>query len=40
MRIEYKQRSLAENDVHENPIIQFTTWLNEAIAAGCMNLMR
>lgn len=34
LRIEYKKRSLSETEVADDPFRQFTTWLNEAIAAG------
>jgi pyridoxamine 5'-phosphate oxidase len=32
LRIEYRQRSLAEGEVDADPIRQFVVWLNEAIA--------
>jgi pyridoxamine 5'-phosphate oxidase len=33
LRTEYQQRSLTERDVERDPIIQFLTWLDEAINA-------
>jgi pyridoxamine 5'-phosphate oxidase len=33
LRIEYRQRSLSEDEVDPDPIRQFILWLNEAIAA-------
>lgn len=36
LRVEYRKRSLSEDHVHPDPIRQFTTWLQEAIAAGAL----
>lgn len=33
-RIQYDKGILAENHLHENPLIQFENWMQEAIAAG------
>ena len=33
LRVEYKQRSLSEEDVDADPIAQLVLWLNEAVAA-------
>ncbi|HWE03465.1 MAG TPA: pyridoxamine 5'-phosphate oxidase [Tepidisphaeraceae bacterium] len=34
LRIDYMQRSLDEKDADQDPIVQFTLWLNQAIAAA------
>ena len=34
IRKEYRQQSLSENDIAENPFLQFERWWNEALHAG------